>query len=55
LRFEAKRLICERCGLKFPIKDKFPVLVVTEAELPYGCANLEQLRCQREAKSPTNT
>jgi uncharacterized protein YbaR (Trm112 family) len=50
LRLEGERLICERCGLKFPIKDGFPVLVVEEAELPSGCDSVGQLPCQREAK-----
>ncbi len=39
-------LLCSRCGLRFPIKDGFPVLVVEEAELPAGCASLDQLPCQ---------
>jgi uncharacterized protein YbaR (Trm112 family) len=55
LRLEEERLICQRCGLKFSIKDGLPILVVEEAELPPGCDSLEQLPCQREAKSPTNT
>jgi uncharacterized protein YbaR (Trm112 family) len=55
LHLEGERLICQRCGLKFPIKDGLPVLVVEEAELPSGCASLEQLPCQREAKLPKNT
>ena len=41
-------LVCERCALRFPIRDGFPVLVVEEAELPPGCASLAQLPCQAE-------
>jgi uncharacterized protein YbaR (Trm112 family) len=41
-------LICERCALRFKIRDGFPVLVVEEAELPEGCASLSDLPCQRE-------
>jgi hypothetical protein len=52
LRLEGERLICERCGLKFPIKDGFPVLVVEEAELPPGCDSLDQLPCQRAPDQP---
>jgi uncharacterized protein YbaR (Trm112 family) len=48
LLLDGNRLICERCGLKFPIKDGFPVLVVAEAELPEGCTSLAQLPCQCE-------
>jgi uncharacterized protein YbaR (Trm112 family) len=39
-------LVCSRCGLRFPIKDGFPVLVVEEAELPPGCPSLDRLPCQ---------
>jgi uncharacterized protein YbaR (Trm112 family) len=49
LRLEGDRLICQRCGLRFKIKDGFPVLVVEEAELPGGVESLSQLPCQREA------
>jgi uncharacterized protein YbaR (Trm112 family) len=48
LILEQDRLVCERCRLVFKIKDGFPVLIVEEAELPQGCASLEQLPCQRE-------
>jgi uncharacterized protein YbaR (Trm112 family) len=41
-------LVCERCALRFPIKDGFPVLLVEEAELPAGCESTSQLPCQRE-------
>ena len=50
LRLEADRLICERCNLRFRIKDGFPVLVAEEAELPPGCDSLKALPCQREAR-----
>ena len=50
LLLEENRLVCERCALKFPIKDGFPVLVVEEAELPAGCESLRDLPCQREHK-----
>jgi uncharacterized protein YbaR (Trm112 family) len=45
---EGDALVCERCRLKFRIRDGFPVLIVEEAELPPGCAGLDQLPCQRE-------
>jgi uncharacterized protein YbaR (Trm112 family) len=41
------RLVCERCDLRFAIKDGIPVLVVEEAELPPGCDTLRDLPCQR--------
>ena len=40
------KLVCERCALRFPIKDGFPVLVAEEAELPAGCESLSDLPCQ---------
>lgn len=43
-------LECERCALCFKIKDGFPILVVEEAELPKGCASIDQLPCQAEHK-----
>jgi uncharacterized protein YbaR (Trm112 family) len=41
---EGERLVCPSCGLKYPIKDGFPVMIVEEAELPAGCDSLERLR-----------
>lgn len=43
LTLEGDRLTCPGCGLKFPIKDGFPVMVVEEAEMPAGCGSLDQL------------
>jgi uncharacterized protein YbaR (Trm112 family) len=45
-------LVCERCALKFPIKDGFPVMVVEEATLPPDCGQLADLPCQRNASRP---
>lgn len=46
------QLVCSRCGLRFPIKDGFPVLVVEEAELPQGCPSLDRLPCQTGSSKP---
>ena len=51
LRLEDDHLLCERCALRFRIKDGFPVLVAEEAELPAGCHSLADLPCQREGKT----
>jgi uncharacterized protein YbaR (Trm112 family) len=51
LRLNEDRLVCERCALRFRIKDGFPVLVVEEAELPAGCTGIGDLPCQREDKT----
>ena len=50
LLLEKDNLVCDRCALRFAIKDGFPVLVVEEAELPAGCESIGQLPCQREQK-----
>jgi uncharacterized protein YbaR (Trm112 family) len=52
LRQHDDHLECERCALKFLIKDGFPILVVEEAVLPAGCESVGQLPCQREEKKP---
>ena len=51
LMLDEDHLICERCGLRFQIKDGFPVLVVEEAELPPSCESISDLPCQREQKT----
>jgi uncharacterized protein YbaR (Trm112 family) len=51
LRLENDSLICERCALRFRIKDGFPRLVAEEAELPPSCDSLRALPCQREGKT----
>jgi uncharacterized protein YbaR (Trm112 family) len=48
LVLDGERLVCERCQLRFHIRDGFPVLVAEEAELPTGCLNLSDLPCQRD-------
>src|SRR5262249_2218863 len=50
LVLEDNHLICERCYLKFKIKDGFPVLVAEEAKVPPGCESLGQLPCQLEGQ-----
>ena len=40
---------CQKCHVRFPIKQGLPVLIVAEAELPAGVTELSQLPCQRRA------
>jgi len=47
LRLADGKLVCERCELRFAIKDGFPILVAEEAELPPGCEGLSDLPCQK--------
>jgi uncharacterized protein len=51
LTLEADHLVCERCKVKYKIKDGLPILIAEDAELPPGCASLDQLPCQRDAKT----
>ena len=51
LLLRGDQLVCERCDLRFHIKDGFPVLVAEESELPPGCESHAQLPCQRD-KAP---
>jgi uncharacterized protein YbaR (Trm112 family) len=41
-------LVCQRCRLRYPIKDGIPSLIPEEAELPPGCASLDNLPCRQE-------
>jgi uncharacterized protein YbaR (Trm112 family) len=43
LSLEGDQLICQGCGMKYRIKDGFPVMVPEEAELPQGVESLEQV------------
>jgi len=33
---ENEKIVCTKCGLKFPIRDGIPVMLVDEAEKPEG-------------------
>lgn len=52
VRLEDDHLVCERCALRFKIKDGFPVMIVDEAVLPPDCDSVSQLPCQREDVRP---
>lgn len=47
LEQEADGLTCQRCRLKFPIKEGLPCMLVEEAELPAGASSLQALPCQQ--------
>ena len=46
LKLEGDRLVAERGGLRYPIRNGIPVLLVEEAELPAGVASLDDLKRQ---------
>ena len=48
LRDEGDHLVCERCALKFRVRDDIPNMLVEEAELPPGCESLSDLPCQKD-------
>lgn len=47
LRHEGNSLVCTRCSLRFAIQDDIPNMLIEEAELPEGCASLNDLECAR--------
>ncbi|MBI5309119.1 MAG: Trm112 family protein [Planctomycetes bacterium] len=34
VRMEEDRIVCAKCGRRYPIRDDIPVMLVEEAELP---------------------
>ncbi|HVT90719.1 MAG TPA: Trm112 family protein [Tepidisphaeraceae bacterium] len=46
LRQEGAWLISEQGGLRYPVRDGIPVMLIEEAELPAGVASLEEFKRQ---------
>ncbi|MHC4472650.1 MAG: Trm112 family protein [Planctomycetota bacterium] len=42
VKLQDDRILCEKCGRKFPIHDGIPVMLVEEAELPEGAEPTEE-------------
>ena len=38
-------IVCTNCGLKFPIRDGVPVLLLDQAKLPEGVSSISELKC----------
>ena len=36
VRLEGDRIVCTKCGRRYPIRDDIPVMLIDEAELPEG-------------------
>ena len=51
LRQEKDFLVCEKCGVKFPVRAGIPVMLVHEATLPAGVSSIDELPCQKEGKA----
>ena len=45
----ADGLVCLRCRLKYPVREGIPCMLPEDAELPPGCARLEDLPCKHKA------
>jgi uncharacterized protein YbaR (Trm112 family) len=46
---EQQTLVCSGCHAAFPVRNKLPILIPDEAELPTGVASVQQLPCVRAA------
>ena len=46
LKLENDELVAERGGLRYPIRQGIPVLLVEEATLPVGVASIDALKKQ---------
>ncbi len=44
LRQEGNVLVSEKGGLRYPIRDGIPVLLIEEAELPEGVGSLDEFK-----------
>ena len=45
LQSESGYLVCTYCGVKFPVREDIPVLLIEEAVLPDGIYSIEDLIC----------
>ncbi|MEK7241769.1 MAG: Trm112 family protein [Planctomycetota bacterium] len=34
VKLEGEKIVCTRCGRRYPIKDDIPIMLVEEAEVP---------------------
>jgi uncharacterized protein len=46
LTLEGDELVASKGGLRYPVRDGIPVLLMEEATLPAGVASLDQLKKQ---------
>jgi uncharacterized protein YbaR (Trm112 family) len=52
LRVEGEFLVAEVGGLRYPIRDGFPVMLIEEAKLPDGIATLDDFKKRFAAQIP---
>ena len=53
LRQEKDALVCEKCGVKVPVREGIPVMLIHEATLPEGIKSVEDLPCQKDKELTT--
>ncbi len=38
VKLEDDRIVCTKCGRRYPIRDDIPIMLIDEAEVPEGAA-----------------
>ena len=36
VRLEGDKIVCAKCGRRYPVKDDIPIMLIDEAEMPGG-------------------
>ncbi|HEX9639431.1 MAG TPA: Trm112 family protein [Acidobacteriota bacterium] len=52
VKLEGDYLVCTQCGLRYPIRDGIPVMLIDEAELPAGVSSIEETICWKQSETP---
>ena len=52
LRQEGEELVASVGGLRYPIRDGIPILLIDEAKLPSGVASLDELKQKYREQIP---
>ena len=52
LRQEGDFLVAEVGGLRYPVRDGIPVMLIEEAKLPEGVGSLDELKAQLRGQLP---
>ena len=34
VRLESEKIVCSKCGRRYPVKDDIPIMLIEEAQLP---------------------